>query len=167
MSVRAVLVVTFLSLAPQAAMSATAWIKQTSRPAISHCGDVYAPPFANPLDAGRRSCPPAEARAYTPRHRGIGFDILDLESEACFVPDESYRLLDDVIDEVASRLSAHRGPARAQSAVALDIATVTGEVMAARGFGLYVPTETLGDALARRTETPSRLDMSLTATQAQ
>jgi len=150
MSVRAVLVVTFLALAPQAAMSATAWIKQTSRPAISYCGDVYAPPFANPLDAGRRSCPPAEARAYTPRHRGIGFDILDLESEACFVPDESYRLLDDVIDEVASRLSAHRGPARAQSAVALDIATVTGEVMAARGFGLYVPTETLGDALARR-----------------
>src|SRR5829696_2850217 len=143
MSVRAVLVVTFLALAPQAAMSATAWIKQTSRPAISYCGYVYAPPFG-------RSCPPAEARAYTPRHRGIGFDILDLESEACFVPDESYRLLDDVIDEVASRLSAHRGPARAQSAVALDIATVTGEVMAARGFGQEGPTVASRRLVARR-----------------
>jgi hypothetical protein len=59
---------------------------------MPYCGDVYAPPFANPVDAGRRSCPPAEARAYTARHRGIGFDTLDLETEACFVPDESYRL---------------------------------------------------------------------------
>src|SRR5579863_3809898 len=50
-----------------------------------------------------RPCGAPTKRQYLARHRGIGFEILDSESEACFVPDQEYRLLDDLIDSVLAR----------------------------------------------------------------
>lgn len=111
------------------------------------CGSAYSPPYANPSDAGRRTCPARNSRGYTTKYRGIGFEILDLESEACFVPDAAYRLLDDIVDEVISRLSQVR---QSNIEQVLAISKTTGDVLAHRGFGLYIPTETLGDALHPR-----------------
>jgi len=53
--------------------------------------------------AANRSCGAPLTREYVARHRGIGFEVLDSESEACFVPDQEYRLLDDLIDSVLTR----------------------------------------------------------------
>jgi hypothetical protein len=75
---------------------------------LPRCGDIYAPPFANPADAGRRSCPTAVPRTYHPRHDGLGYEILRLESDACFVPDEFFQLLDQLVDEGSSRAKRPR-----------------------------------------------------------
>jgi hypothetical protein len=125
---------------------------------LAECGTVYSGPRADDADAGRRPCPAPQSRKYAPRHRGIGFEVLDAESEVCFVTDESYRLLDEIIDEVGRRMAARptslgngRTTAlRPDKATLLDLSRITGEVLAARGFGLYVPTETLSDALIYR-----------------
>src|SRR4051812_13854303 len=68
------------------------------------CGSQTSPPLALTIDAGSRACGRPQQRKYKPINRGIGFEILDMESEACFVPDEAYRLLDNVVDEVRARL---------------------------------------------------------------
>jgi hypothetical protein len=89
-----------------------------------------------------------------PRHKGTGFEALDLESRACFVPDDSYRLLDDIIIAVSERVNsasrATSGDSKAEHF--LSVSRIVGEVLAEKGFGLYAPTETLGDALASRQE---------------
>jgi tetratricopeptide (TPR) repeat protein len=91
-------------------------------------------------------------RSYTPRHQGIGFRILDLESDACFVPDEAYRLLDQIIDEVKARVPknsrAHDKDSIRERILAIGQATST--VLTDKGFGLLIPTETLGDTLISR-----------------
>jgi hypothetical protein len=117
------------------------------------CGSLYAPPFASPTDGKRkRICEPAVARAYTLIHRNIGAEALDLESRACFVPDSAYRLLDDIIDTVTARMGPiddhldHDG----QRVQILNVSRITGQVLAEKGFGLYIPTDTLGDALVPR-----------------
>jgi hypothetical protein len=120
-----------------------------TRSQFPDCGTMYAEPFGRFTDAGRRPCPVPAARNYTPVHHGIGFDVLALESEACFVPDESLRLLDEVIAAVLDRVpkpdpSSH---VTATPEFILAISSATGDVLAEKGFGLYIPTETLGDAL--------------------
>src|ERR1700722_15365646 len=64
------------------------------------CGDLNAPPtaiFWNDSERQPRHCGPPGNRNYVPSHGGIGFDILRFESEACFVPDESFQLLDSIV----------------------------------------------------------------------
>ena len=131
---------------PQAAL---AGLKERSLP---DCGSIYAEPFASAADAGRRTCLPSGSRNYSPKHKGLGFQILDLESEASFVPDDAYRLLDSVIDQVLAQLPTAKRQSNANSNISdvLAVSTVTGNVLAKSGFGLYIPTETLGDALAFR-----------------
>ncbi|MGR8963717.1 tetratricopeptide repeat protein [Rhizobium leguminosarum] len=147
MSLRFIVVASCALLLATPAFAGTAWVQETSRPVLPYCGSVYAPPYGE--KAGRRTCPVPKPRTYSPRHAGIGFDILDLESEACFVPDESYQLLDQLIDEVGQKVNVSAG--KPDKPKVLDIARVLGEVMAGQGFGLYIPTETLGDALVNRT----------------
>lgn len=52
-------------------------------------------------------------RSYQPRNTGIAFAILNFESEACFVPDDSFRL-DAIVDDVVSKVqqdASVKGPA--------------------------------------------------------
>ena len=117
-------------------------------PPHPYCGSIEAPPFSDLTEVKRRPCAP-RSRSYKPKHHGIGFEALDLESEACFVPDKSYRLLDDVIDAVLQRL-AETVPPPAENSKAdwyLAISRITGDVLEAKGFELFIPTDTLGDTL--------------------
>ena len=80
-----------------------------------------------------------------------------MESVACFVPDDAYKLLDDVIDAVKTRLPSTRIQNRStKKARALAIGRITSEVLIEKGFALAIPTETLGDSLVSRHETGER-----------
>jgi len=119
------------------------------------CGSQNAPPFAPSADASHRPCGPREARQYTPHNRGVGFKILDLESEACFVPDGAYRLLDAIVDEARRRVRL-AGVGTSAILKAQLIGRVTGEIMKEKGFALSLPTDTLGDALVARGTTDKK-----------
>lgn len=126
--------------------------------------------FATPLDdstlrtcgswyfASRQGAPPAREcavgeRAYTPRYGGIAYEILDMESEACFVTDESYRLLDRIMDEIHAEIDA-LGVASgdAPTPAALNrLGEVTVDALVRNGFRLFIGTRTIGDALTERT----------------
>jgi len=108
-------------------------------------------PLANPTDAGRRECPPSVPRSYTPHHTGLGYEVLTLESEACFVPDDMFRLLDKLVDEAVQKTkdSGAHLPVGTREDARL-VSTAIGKVLASHSFGLYIPTETLGDALVLR-----------------
>jgi hypothetical protein len=125
---------------------------QPSLPPV--CGSQNSPPFARASDSGRRKCAPAASRSYVHKHQGIGFRILDLESEACFVPDEAYRLLDEIVGEVQARVPRKPGSRSGNSNFerTLAIARTTSAVLTEKGFGLSVPTETLGDSLVPRNQ---------------
>jgi len=73
-------------------------------PTIPYCGSGNAEPYAAKSDGKNRPCDPNGQRHYVPRHKGIGFDILDSESQACFVSDQEYRLLDDLIDMILKKV---------------------------------------------------------------
>jgi hypothetical protein len=137
-----------MSISP--AQGGVAAVGETARSAPPMCGTAYAPPFGDP--APRRTCETPVPRSYKPSHSGLGYDILDSESEACFVPDGSYRLLDQIIDSVTARLANEQrtGQGVSEEARAVAISQATGDVLAELGFGLYIPTETLGDALVSR-----------------
>lgn len=117
---------------------------------IADCGTGYAAPFADP--APRRTCPDRAGRHYQPLHKGIGYDILNLESEACFVSDSAFALLDKIVDRALARLTpAERtGKGISAKARALAVSKATSDTLAEMGFGLYIPTETLSDALVSR-----------------
>jgi hypothetical protein len=122
------------------------------QPALAHCGEIYAPPFENRSDAWSRQCDDHGVRSYKPRHSGLGFEILNSESEACFVPDDEYKLLDLLIDQVEARV--HYDPnvpdlAERMKQAAMISKTIS-DTMAENGFGLYIPTDTLSDALLNR-----------------
>jgi hypothetical protein len=72
------------------------------QPAIPQSGASNSRSFVPEADATNRPCLGDGERHYVPRHKGIGFEILDSESQACFVPDQEYRLLDELIDTVLS-----------------------------------------------------------------
>jgi hypothetical protein len=132
------------------AQGGAAAVGETARSVPPMCGTAYAPPFGEP--APRRTCETPVPRGYKPTHRGLGYDILNGESEACFVSDSSYRLLDEIVDRVTARLTdAQRsGQGISDEARAIAISQATGDILAELGFGLYIPTETLGDALVSR-----------------
>lgn len=121
--------------------------------ALPACGDVEAPPFASEQDADvQRPCSVKAERAYKPRNSGVAFAALDIESEHCFVPDEAYRLLDDVIDEAALKALETAPSHASMEDRAAAIGKATGDVLESRGFRLWIPTETLGDALTSRSQ---------------
>jgi hypothetical protein len=110
----------------------------------------------NDSDRQPRHCGAPAPRTYTPHNTGIGFDILRFESEACFVPDESFQLLDTIVDKVVSRINADtRVLGLAEKA--LFVSTTTSNVLTEMGFALWIPTNDLSDALNVR-RTPSDHD---------
>lgn len=124
----------------------------SNQPPLAHCGELYASPFENQNDAWPRACENQGQRAYIHRHQGLGFDILDSESEACFVPDEEYQLLDTLIDQVEGQVhfDIHLQDEAKRLEQARTISKAVSDTMAQNGFGLYIPTDTLSDALLNR-----------------
>jgi tetratricopeptide (TPR) repeat protein len=122
------------------------------RPAeLPECGQMYAPPFWDGPNPGRRTCLSERARSYRSRYSGIAKQALDLESQACAVPDASYRLLDQIVDEVRARARrAGYAPNADRRRFMERISEITGDVLADMHFHLKIPTETLGDALEFR-----------------
>lgn len=123
----------------------------TQEPAILYCGSGNTGPLAPRADGQNRACDPNGKRLYAPRHRGIGFDILDSESQACFVPDQAYRLLDELIDSVQSKVKYNHA-ATSPIDQARTISAIISATLLDKGFALYIDTETLGDALVDRNE---------------
>ncbi len=108
--------------------------------------------------AARQGAPPARAcaageRTYQPRYDGLAYEILDLESEACFVTDDSYRLLDRIMDEIHVEIDALGfAPGDAPNADILNrMGEITVDTLVRHGFRLYIGTRTIGDALTERT----------------
>lgn len=134
---------------PSTAVLAAA-VADRSQAALPPCGQIEARPHG--AAAPRRTCPKTEARSYRPRHQGLGYDVLALETEACFVPDSAYALLDDIVDKAIARLSPteRSGVGLAAEARGLAVSRATNAVLIEMGFGLYIPTATLGDALVSR-----------------
>lgn len=120
-------------------------------PALKFCGDMYEPPFAIGK-GGPRTCGAAVPRKYTPRYKGIGYEILDSESQACFVPDQEYRLLDEIVDAVVKNVKYNPGLTDRQVKIeqARQISKKISETLKGRGFALDIPTRTLSDALIDR-----------------
>ena len=115
------------------------------------CGGFTAPPRASANSATARICGPADAsRNYTSRYSGLAYELLAKESDACFVPDEYYKLMDSLIDDVLAVIG-DGGAATADRA--RRVSTTIGEVLVRRGFAYYTPIDTLGDTFERR-QTP-------------
>jgi hypothetical protein len=125
--------------------------KLPSAEATMVCGAINEPPTAalwDDADREPRKCPAAQRRKYSPKYQGLAYQILDFESEACFVPDESYRILDDIVDKVIKRVKAE-GPLSAEQKILL-ISSTTSSVLTDMGFALWIPTATLSDAMIQR-----------------
>jgi tetratricopeptide (TPR) repeat protein len=107
--------------------------------------------------SANRPCARPTRRRYSAHNRGIGFEILDSESEACFVPDEEYKLLDRLIDSVLAKVKYDSRPktAEAKHQQAAIISKTISDVLAEHQFGVFVDTETLSDALIERGDSNS------------
>lgn len=131
-----------------------------SKKAIPQCGSIYAKPSGNRSDAWARKCQPPVARTYIPKYSGIGYEILNIDSEACFVPDELYRMLDEIVAEALKKISYSQSLASKSEKVeqARRVSKQISEILTLRNFGLYMPTDTLSDALTLRNkpEEPER-----------
>ncbi|WP_028080614.1 tetratricopeptide repeat protein [Solimonas soli] len=129
-------------------------------PALPACGSLDPIRLFGIGREAPRRCAAGGERHYAPRHGGLGYALLDIESAACFVPDASYALLDEIVDEAAAAvrplLAASDG--EITRAFALQASRTIGDLLAAKGFRLHTPTVTLGDALAARSApgTPAR-----------
>jgi hypothetical protein len=125
---------------------------QVVQPPMPHCGEIYAPPFEDKSDAWPRPCLDRGQRSYVHKHQGLGFELLDSESEACFVPDAEYQLLDSLIDQVEKEIqyNSEISDERQRLSQARLISKTISDVLAQNGFGLYIPTDTLSDALLDR-----------------
>jgi tetratricopeptide (TPR) repeat protein len=137
----------------------------SQRPAFSreflqlrHCGSVNALPIANRIDVQTRRCEAPVERTYTPRYRGIGYEILDSESQACFVPDQEYKLLDEIVGTVLKRVKYNPDLKDTQAKIvqAIEISKTISDTLKERGFALYIPTDTLSDALINRNQPGER-----------
>ena len=127
-------------------------VSRTADPPASVCGTMYESPFAEPGDSGRRKCGVKEPRAYRPRNKGIGFKILDSESEACFVTDQQYKLLDELVSSVVTNVKYNSNLVDRSAKIeqAKNISRAISDTLKTRGFALFIPTESLGDALISR-----------------
>jgi tetratricopeptide (TPR) repeat protein len=122
------------------------------QPTVPYCGSANAGPVAPLGDGKNRPCMSNGERHYVPRHRGLGFEILDSESQACFVPDQAYRLLDNLIDSVLSRVKYDRNAA-SPAEQARSISEAISSTLREMGFAIFIDTETLSDALVDRNGT--------------
>jgi len=77
---------------------------------------------------------------------------ITMMASACFVPDDEYRLLDQLIDQVEAKVHYDPGvpDAAGRMQQASLISKTISDTMAENGFGLYIPTDTLSDALLNR-----------------
>lgn len=125
-----------------------------SRQPLRSCGQGYDGlpfPSVRPPDPDDRACAAPAARNYQRRYEGLAYEVLDLESEACFVPDSSYALLDSLIDEIRSDVARSGVRLTAPNAMAaMTISDVGQRVLARRGFRIHIPTEIISDALTPR-----------------
>jgi hypothetical protein len=112
------------------------------QPTIPLCGSGDSGPHAPRSDGENRSCDPHGQRHYVPRHKGIGFEILDSESQACFVPDQEYRLLDDLIDSVPNRVKYDS--TTTSLAQAKTISEAISDALLENGFALFIDRESRG-----------------------
>jgi tetratricopeptide (TPR) repeat protein len=140
-----VAILSFLAISIRVSLGEQVRVKEGT----PQCGSFSSEPIAPPSDGKDRRCDAVRERKYKPRHKGIGFEILDSESQACFVPDQEYRLLDEIIDAVASRVD-HPSGSNTQMSEAKNISQTTSDVMTSRGFAIFIDTETLSDALLDR-----------------
>jgi hypothetical protein len=120
------------------------------------CGAKNAEPTAILWDADDRKPPQCDQehrpRQYVPKYKGLAYDILNFESEACFVPDVAFQILDDIVTKVVERVTA-AGVSDIEQKILL-ISRTTSAVLSEIGFALWIPTETLSDAMfQRRAET--------------
>lgn len=140
-----------LWLCPSAALASDE-AQQAVTASLAYCGQNPRPPYGNVADEGRRPCAVAGPRRYTPRHQGIAYKALDLETQACLVPDASYQLLDDIIDAVHARVAAEGlTPATLRTGAGVKrVSEITGDILQEKGFLLWIPTDSLGDALHPR-----------------
>lgn len=121
------------------------------RPGWPLCGSMSAGPYTfHEYGIVQRSCAAPAERQYRPRNAGIGFEALDLEREACAVPDDAYRLLDEIVDAVASRTGMAPSDRQHMAAYVETVSRVTDTVLTEKGFGQFSPTHSLGHALLRR-----------------
>jgi tetratricopeptide (TPR) repeat protein len=115
------------------------------------CGEKNADPTAILWDSADREpplCNKPRPRQYVPKYKGLAYDILDFESEACFVPDVAYQILDDIISKVLERVTAAKVSDSTQNV--LLISRTTSDVLSEMGFALWIPTVTLSDTMFQR-----------------
>jgi len=94
-------------------------------------------------------------RTYKRKYQTIGHEILDIESEACGVPDEAYKLLDELIDHASSiQLPPPTAAPGSKRQRVVALAKGIAQLLIAKGFELYIPTKTLGDALSTAAGSP-------------
>lgn len=121
----------------------------------TECGVRYASPMGLPATEAPRACAKSSARTYKPRYSTIGHRILDLESEACGVPDSAYQLLDDLIARAdAKNWGPMPSDATARRDFALKVSADIGQLLVDGGFELYIPVRTLADALTPNRTSP-------------
>jgi tetratricopeptide (TPR) repeat protein len=125
---------------------------QAQQETLPYCGSGNAGPHAAQGDGKNRPCDTNGQRRYVPHHKGVGFDILDSESHACFVPDQEYRLLDELVDTILSKVK-YDPASTSPLEQAKMISAAVSDVLLDKGFALYIDTETLGDALVDRNAT--------------
>jgi hypothetical protein len=118
-------------------------------PTIPNCGSGNSGPIARQSDGKNRPCDLNGKRQYVPRHRGVGFGILESESRACFVPDQAFRLLDDLVDTILSQ-EKYDPASSSPLEQAEKISRAVSATLRDKGFALYIDTETLSDALVDR-----------------
>lgn len=127
---------------------------------LPQCGSISSRPFGNRYDAWPRKCQSPVARNYIPKYSGIGYEILNIDSEACFVPDELYRMLDELIGEALKKISYSQSLASRSEKLeqVRRVSKQIGEILTQHNFSLYMPTDTLSDALTLRNkpEEPER-----------
>jgi hypothetical protein len=118
--------------------------------ALEDCGPVVRV-TNRALFEGSRPCNLPIIRNYKRKYNSIGHTILDLESEACFVPDSSYQLLDSIIDQVKAKMGTKTSEGFSEKYVQ-QISQTTSGVMKDNGFQLLINTYLLSDAWLPRSE---------------
>ncbi|WP_370709008.1 tetratricopeptide repeat protein [Paraburkholderia sp. IW21] len=120
-------------------------------PIFPACGSVYSSPIADSSDDAKpRQCPDPVKRTYIPKYRTIGHEVLSSESEACFVPDSAFEELDALIEAGQRLYKSKLGNTTDWSQSATSFFEVMGNTLVNSGYQLYIPTDTLGDALVTR-----------------
>lgn len=130
----------------EAAQGGVARLDSPANVRLPGCGSIYAPPFAPHKSV--RTCPSVSSRVYKPRYSGIAYEILASESEACFVPDEQFMLLDLIIDDIRHEAgTGFSGTSIEKLDRARRVSTLIGETLERHNFALFVFTDSLSDTL--------------------